>query len=161
MIRHRRCRRPGVLLMEMMVVILILAAVMGLLGGILWSAFRIHAAAMAALAEMQSEISLADRFRADVAAAHETPDLAGDFQASPLCIILRSDNDAIIVYRQQEQAVQRILLGAGEPTIESYRVGGSDVRCQFHRTGRLLAMSLAGSGRGALTIAAALGGTAP
>jgi len=145
----------------MMVVIATMGVLMSLVASVTWSAFRIHGAATAAVAELQSEARLADRFREDVASARETPEFAGDFQASPLCFILGGNNAAFILYRRAGQTMERTILGEGDPTTESFPIAGAEGACEFRREGRLITMTLSGPTRGTLAIASTLGGNQP
>lgn len=151
-------RRRGFTLMEMAIVMAYFSILMTLLSSVVWSAFRIHNSAAASVMDLHTEARLADQFRTDVAAAKETPEFAGDFQASPICFILRGDDDTILLYRFHDRAVERIAMGAGDPITEAFRIAGTDARCDFHRDGRVMSLTLSGPTRGTLTIAAAMKG---
>src|SRR6185295_6950722 len=116
-----------------------------------------QAAATDSFEQMQVEANLADRFREDIAAARASPEFGVDFEASPLCMILRDKSDAFIIYRSLDGQVERVDMRNQESHIESYRLGGSDSVAEFGRRGRVLTMTLRGPQRGTLTIAAALG----
>ncbi len=160
MIRRPSTRR-GWTLIEMIVVMFCLAVLLSLIGSIMWAVFRIQASATASFEELQSEARLADRFRADVAESRETPELAADFKADSLCLILRGEDGALIIYRVVHGRVDRTVLRADDSETESFRIGGADVVGEFSREGRLMTLSLRGAKRGTLIIAAALGGERP
>ena len=160
MIRRQRIRRAFTLI-EMVVVIMCLSVLLSLLGTMLWSVFRIQAVATTSFEQMQAEASLADRFRDDVATARESPDLAGDFQASPLCMILRGQDNAFIIYRFLDKRIDRTALREGASQIESFNVVGESSVAEFGRRGRLMTLTVRGPKRGLLTVAAALGGDMP
>jgi prepilin-type N-terminal cleavage/methylation domain-containing protein len=158
---RRPLRRRGWTLIEMVVVIMCLSVLLSLLGSLLWAVFRIQNAATASFEQLQTESNLADRFRDDVAAARDSPDLAADFQASPLCMILRGESDGFIIYRFLDDRVDRVDMRTETSQIESYKVTGDDAVAEFGRRGRLMTLTLRGPQGGALTIAAALGGGQP
>ena len=58
MSRRQKCRR-GFTLVEMVVVIMCLSVLLSLLGTLLWSVFRIQAAATSSFEQMQAEARLA------------------------------------------------------------------------------------------------------
>ena len=160
MIRRQTSRR-GWTLIELIVVMFCLAILLSLIGSIMWAVFRIQASATASFEELQSEARLADRFRLDVAEARETPELAADFKADPLCLILRGEDGALIIYRVVQGRVDRTVLRADDSETDSFRIGGEDVVGEFNRDGKLMTLTLHGSKRGTLNIAAALGGDRP
>jgi prepilin-type N-terminal cleavage/methylation domain-containing protein len=153
--------RPGFTLVELLVVIMCLSVLLSLLGTMLWSVFRIQAAATASFEQMQAEARLADRFRDDVASASDSPELAADFQASPLCMILRGKDDAVVIYRFLETRIDRSELRDEASQVESFRMIGEGSIGEFGRQGRLMTLTLRGPKRGIFTVAAALGGDRP
>jgi len=153
--------RSGFSLVEIIVVMMCLSVLLSLLGTMLWSVFRIQAAATASFEQMQAETRLADRFRGDVASASDSPELAADFQASPLCMILRGKDDAVVIYRFLENQIDRSELRDEVSQVESFRVIGEGSIGEFGRQGRLMTLTLRGPKRGTFAVAAALAGDRP
>jgi prepilin-type N-terminal cleavage/methylation domain-containing protein len=160
MMRRQKPRRAWTLI-ELLVVMMCLSVLLSLLGSLMWAVFRIQAAATASFEQLQSDAALADRFRDDVAGASESPDFAADFQASPLCMILRGADDAFIVYRSVDNRIERKELGIENSRHDSYRIAGDESVGEFTRKGRLLTLTLRGPKRGVLTIAATMEGAQP
>jgi prepilin-type N-terminal cleavage/methylation domain-containing protein len=162
MIRRQKLQsRRGWTLVEMIVVMMLLSVLLSLLGTLLWGVFRIQAAATASFEQLQLEATLVDRFRADVAGARAAPEFDGDFQASPLCMIFRKEDDALILYRFKGNVLERSELRDEESPVEEFRLAGEDSVAEFGRQGRLLTLTLRGPRRGTLSAAAALGGDRP
>ncbi len=158
---HRQLRRRGWTLIEMIVVMFCLSLLMSLLATVMWGVFGIQAAATASFEDLQSEARLADRFRADVADARDTPELARDFKADPMCLILRGDDGAFIIYLVEEGRVVRKVMRADDFEVDAFRVGGESVVGEFTRDGRTLTLTLRGPKRGTLNVTACLGGNGP
>lgn len=158
---RRPINRSGFTLVELVVVIMCLSVLLSLLGTLLWSVFRIQAAATASFEQLQAEARLADQFRDDVAAARDSPDLAADFQASPLCIILRGQDNVVVVYRFLENRIDRSEMWDEASQVDSFRVIGEGSMAEFGRQGHLMTLTLRGPKRGTFTVAAALGGDRP
>ena len=157
MIRHHALRR-GWTLIEMLVVMMCLTVLLSLIASVMWAVFRVQEAATSSFENLQSEARLADRFRADVAGARESPELVADFKADPLCLLLRGEDGALIVYRLVQGRVDRTVMRPDGSETDSFRVGGAEVVGEFSRQGRMMTLTLHGAKRGTLTITAALGG---
>src|SRR5262245_53171776 len=106
-----RKRRGGWSLIEMCVVMFGISLFVGLMGSVIWSTMRIERACSDAFERMQQHIPAADLFRADVAQSTDSPDFAHDFKASPLCMILRHEDGALLMYRWHDGTLERHILG--------------------------------------------------
>lgn len=152
-IRQRIRCRSGWMLIEILLVIVCLSILLSLLGSLVWAIFRIQNASVDSFLVLQRESRFADLFRDDVARSVDVPEWSGDYEASPVCLVLKGDG-LTILYRFLDGRLERLELGDRDPVVESFPVP----RAEFRRAGRYVEMSVFGPKRGRLTIGAALGG---
>lgn len=160
MTRARHLRR-GFSLIELLVVMFGISLVLTMLGVLIWATMRIHTASTDSFERLQQQANLADVFRADVAAARESPELRGDFSGSPVCMMIRDEDGALLIYRWHEGRLERkAMREKGEETVD-FPVGGEDTSVAFSRRDRLVTMELQSPNRAPLAIASTLGGNLP
>ena len=158
--------RPAFTLLEMLVLMWAFGIMLVAGTAVLVGAFQMEQAAVASLDRLNVQAAFADRFRADVAAAAEAPERAGDVTAGPGCLILRAPDGRHVVYRWQdgrlerteqadkEIAKQRVAVGRGCTGLEFLRAEGARPVIRV----RLTESPGAGAPERQRELAAALGG---
>lgn len=164
--RTMRRGRPGITLVELMVVIALLVVLMLLIGTTLWTAVRVEGADHAAFDRMSAQRMLADEFRADVRGAVAASAELGDLKAGPDCLILDMAGRHVI-YRWDGEQLRRIERAGEQESVRGVAIGGEWISVEFavRDGGRVLSLRLLES-RGVgpsrrnwpVEIAAALGG---
>jgi type II secretory pathway pseudopilin PulG len=161
----RRRGRQAFTLLEILVVMVVLAAIIGLIVALLWSTIRVERADAAVMQRLQAQSALADQFREDVARASDAPEAWEEYTAGPHCLILKRGDGGPILYRWEEGRLERIEHTGDGESLRQLPVGGQQVTVEFTRGGtepRLLALRLLESREPGpdrlLEIAAALGG---
>jgi type II secretory pathway pseudopilin PulG len=117
MTARARCRRAFTLI-EMLVVMAGMALIIGLSIALILGVVRTYDADAALYRRLTAQEQLADRFRADVAAAEAAPVRAGAWSAGERCLILRRPGGRLVVYTFAENAGLERLETGGTATEE-------------------------------------------
>jgi type II secretory pathway component PulJ len=141
--------RRGFGLIEMLGLMVLFGVV--LLMGVLLLAGALQTTRAVAVAHgrMRTGMALADQFRADVAAATETPDEAEGVEASATCLLLRSQG-GLVVYRWTGGHLSRSEEALAQKTERMLPAGQQCIGVEFRRAGpqkRLITLRLTETGR--------------
>jgi prepilin-type N-terminal cleavage/methylation domain-containing protein len=128
--------RPGFTLIEMLVVMWALGVILLLSSVTLLGALRVGESASKAHNRLMNRIALADQFRDDVSQAVEAPDALNERRAGPSCLILRRADNRYVVYRWQDERLERGE-GRAEANLawQSVQTGSDRVIGNFARSG--------------------------
>jgi type II secretory pathway pseudopilin PulG len=107
--------RPGFTLTEMVVVIWGLGICMLIGGALIVTTLRADRAGEAAANRLSVREALANRFREDVARAEAAPERLGDLTAGPTCLLLQIHRGSSVVYRWQDDVLERIERNGDNP----------------------------------------------
>ncbi len=161
MTRRTRSRR-GFSLVELLVVMTALSLALLVGASILAGAWAADEAGATTFKRVVARGELADRFRADVAAAEEAPDRLGDVAAGDEALVLRTPGGHV-VYRWRDGRLERVAKAGDAESRRDFWAGREGVRVTFVRPpagSRLVTMRLdepGGVGR-RVDVSAALGG---
>jgi hypothetical protein len=125
--------RRGFTLMEMIAVFWALAICLGFGMALILAAMRTDQVGAATLRDLSRRAELADRFRADVAAADAAPERLGEWSAGPDCLILHVPAGGHVVYRWDGGKVLRIVRSGDTETRTPNTPGGEETRVEFVR----------------------------
>ncbi len=158
--------RPAFSLLEMLVVMFALGVVMMLGTATLLGTIRMAEATTTAFDQQTVWSVLADEFRADVAQAADAPASVGELTASGTCLILRMADGRHVMYRWNNDQLERSELAGSGAAPRRLPLGRAGTGLEFTRAGndgRLLIIRLtqswgAGKKKRQIEIAAALGG---
>lgn len=128
----RPATRSGFSLLEILAVMSVLAAILGLGGDLLLTAMRADQVGAATLNDLGRHAELVDQFRADVAQASDAPDRLGEFTAGPTCLILHV-GDSHVVYRWHDNTLDRTVRKEGNDTHRPIALDRENVTVEFSR----------------------------
>jgi prepilin-type N-terminal cleavage/methylation domain-containing protein len=160
---HSGRRRRAFTLVELLIVMAGVSVALAFGSAILVSALKVQRAATNAFGRQALRTVLADQFRADVGEAAAAPDSGGSMKAAPQCVILRRQDGSFIVYRWQEDHLERMELDGACTVQRKARIGPEAANVRLSRQGKLLSLFLIdapfpGKEAKEFEIAAALGG---
>jgi hypothetical protein len=158
-------RRAGLALIEVLMLLLALTFAIGLGTALLLTTMRANGAAAKTLQQLTAPNALADRFRADVAAAASAifpPQRGRESTVSDEIILRRSDTEQI-TYRFDNGIVVRIERAGEKVNRQEFPVADGYRAVSFRRSEGMVTMRLHGAGERARTaptqdITAAVGG---
>lgn len=128
-------QRPGYMLIEMLVIMVVLAMVIGLSVLAILGIMRTYEADAALLQRVLVREQLAEAFRADVSAASAAPGRSGRFTASSRCLVLRRPGGSLVVYEPAGATVQRIDVHGDAETLQTFSLESDRIRIAFERGG--------------------------
>jgi len=135
--------------------------------GILWASIRIEQSAAEDFQHTVSQCTLADQFRADVAASASAPKKLDGETAGPTCLILRRPDGQHVIYHWDGAHLKRTARKGAGTSSQLLPLGAEQAAVEFTQAeaGRLITMRLTEThGQGStlrtdrLDITAALGG---
>lgn len=158
----RLAQRPrrGFTLLEVLGLMFAMTLALILGTSLLLVAVRANAAASKTLLRLNAQKALADRFRADVAAARSVlfpPEREREADVSGEIILTRSEDERI-TYRHDNGIVVRIQRVKDKVTRDEFALGAECRGASFARSDRMLTLRLHGRGDARQDISAAVGG---
>lgn len=108
MTRRHAGRRPGFTLIEMHIIMMALTVCMLLGTVMILAAMKTSQSSLFTVSRLSVRKELARQFRTDVATSDSRPEKAGIFTAGPNCLILGKPGDSRVIYRWQDNALERI-----------------------------------------------------
>src|SRR5262249_20174060 len=139
--------RRGFTLLEIALVLFLLVIILVLIATAMSAMLKIDRADAAAFARMTAQGNLAEQFREDVAGASDVPAQWDKLAAGPGCLIPGRPGGHVI-YRWDQNRLQRIEAGAAGETRRPMPVGKDCTGVEFSRAGagRLITLKLLGGG---------------
>lgn len=128
----RPSSRSGFTLTEMLIVIWTLSVCLGFGVIMVLAALRTDQVGAVTLRELSRRAELADRFRADVAAADAAPERLGEWAAGPDCLILHTAAGHV-VYRSDAGKLFRVVRTGDTETRTPLLLEGDRWRVEFVR----------------------------
>lgn len=145
MIHRQLTARPGMTLLELMIVLLLLSFMISFVAATLLFTIRIQQADVKLFQNMARYNALANRFRSDVGDATTAPAELGVLRANPHCLLLQLRDGRSLIYHAVENGVERIELNADhEPTAAVVYLCGENKQIDFSQSqnGRLLTLRM-------------------
>jgi prepilin-type N-terminal cleavage/methylation domain-containing protein len=125
-------RRPGFTLIELLVVMWVMTIIMAMSISFILALLRTHETDGTVFRRIAAQTTLAERFRADVAAAEAAPPEAAEEHAGRDCLILRRPGGSLVVYRLVEGELQR----SEGPEQQLLPLGSERATVEFERSGK-------------------------
>lgn len=125
-------RRRGFSLLELAAMIFVLGLLLTMIAGLVWATVRIERAEAESFQRSITVGSLADEFRADVAAAEAAPEQLDRHVAGRHCLILQK-KDGAVIYRWTGGRLERSEKTRGEVAMQALTVPTQTTSVEFSR----------------------------
>lgn len=126
-------RRPGYMLIEIIVVMVVLTLVISLSSFVILGMLRTYAVDAGFAQRLVAQEQIAELFRTDAASAGTAPLRAGRFTASSSCMILRRGDDTLVVYEATPAGLERIEQSAATESRRLLPLESDQARIAFSR----------------------------
>lgn len=146
--RCDRKSRRGLSLIELLVVMGLMVIALNFGAVLVVTTMRLDQMSAETMHRIARQTQLANMFRDDVAKSEVTSDKWNEFQASPVCLILRQPGDQFIVYQFLDGKLERVSNVEGQLSHRLMPVGSTNGIIEFERQGSVITLRVTEHNKG-------------